>query len=57
MKKHHLDERIKVLIDLYDQEEVIEFDLIDHLICIYQEIKRLDEVHESLSDWVHDYDS
>ncbi len=56
MKPHHLDEIIKELKHLHSKEEVIEFDLVEHLITIYEEIKRIDETYEALSDWVHDYE-
>ena len=51
MKKHHLDEYIEKL----KQWPKYEIDLIPCLLMIFEEIKRIDENHESLPDWVHDY--
>ena len=51
MKKHHLDDLIEKM--EYCDEDINWFDI---CLTLLKEIKRLDEQHESLSDWVHDYD-
>ena len=55
MKKHHLDPVIHK-IKKYLAGDEIDISLIQKLLISFEEIKRLDENHESLSDWMHVYD-
>jgi hypothetical protein len=50
--KHHLD-------DLIEKMENDDVDLNPYMLILVllKEVKRLDENHEQLSDWVHDYDA
>ena len=53
MNEHHLDRYINEIRRSTQRE--IEDNLADYLIFIFEEIKRIDEAHQDLSDWVHDY--
>ncbi len=50
--KHHLDDLIEKM--EYCDEDL---DLYILILVLLKEVKRLDENHNSLSDWVHDYDA
>ena len=51
--KHHLDDLIETFKKHKETMEVTG----DLFLLILQEVKRIDENHEQLSDWVHDYDA
>lgn len=50
--KHHLDDLIHKM-----ENDDGDLDLYMLILVLLKEVKRLDENHESLSDWVHDYDA
>jgi hypothetical protein len=54
MKEHHLDVVIKSLKISMQMEPELRWESL--ILILLEEIKRLDQQHESLSNWVYDYE-